>query len=63
MPNYNEKKNIEMRAAFNFYTSQLTFAESYLLTASKEDNKRMIRNNELPNATVVITSIFQEISS
>jgi hypothetical protein len=50
-----EKAN-EERAAFNFYVSQLTFAESYLLTASKEDRKRMIRNNELPTLTAVITS-------
>ena len=46
----------EMRAAFNFYTRQLTFADNYVLTASKEDKKRMIRNDELPSLTAVITS-------
>lgn len=46
----------EMRAAFNFYTRQVSFAEEYTLTASKEERKRMIRNDELPTVTAVITS-------
>lgn len=46
----------EMRAAFNFYTSQLQFADSFALTASKEEKKRMIRNDELPSLSAVITS-------
>eukprot|EP00546_Thalassionema_frauenfeldii_P021880 CAMPEP_0178905864 /NCGR_PEP_ID=MMETSP0786-20121207/6512_1 /TAXON_ID=186022 /ORGANISM="Thalassionema frauenfeldii, Strain CCMP 1798" /LENGTH=330 /DNA_ID=CAMNT_0020577519 /DNA_START=214 /DNA_END=1206 /DNA_ORIENTATION=+ len=46
----------EIRAAFNFYTRQLAFGESYVLTASKEDKKRMIRNDELPTLTDVIRS-------
>ena len=50
-----DKEN-EIRAAFNFYTKQLKFGDSYLLTASKEDKKRMIRNDELPSLTAVITS-------
>ena len=50
-----EREN-ELRAAFNFYSSQLEFGDSYLLTASKEDRKRMIRNHELPSLAAVITS-------
>lgn len=46
----------EIRAAFNFYTRQLAFGESHVLTASKEDKKRMIRNDELPTLTDVIRS-------
>jgi hypothetical protein len=46
----------EMRAAFNFYTRQLSFGDSYVLTASKEERKKMIRNDELPSLTAVITS-------
>ncbi|KAL9182382.1 hypothetical protein ACHAXT_013034 [Thalassiosira profunda] len=46
----------EMRAAFNFYARQLTFADEYLLTASKEERKRMIRNDEVPTLAAVITS-------
>ena len=38
----------EMRAAFNFYSRQLTFSDEYMLTASKEKKKEMIRNDELP---------------
>jgi hypothetical protein len=46
----------EMRAAFNFYTRQLTYGDEYLLTASKEERKKMIRNDELPTLSAVITS-------
>ena len=46
----------EFRLAFNFYTQSLVFGDSYQLTASKEDKKRMIRNDELPSLTAVITS-------
>ena len=46
----------EMRAAFNFYSRQLTFSDEYMLTASKEKKKEMIRNDELPSVTAVITS-------
>lgn len=46
----------EMRSAFNFYSRQLTFGERYVLTASPEDRKRMIRNDELPTLTAVIAS-------
>jgi hypothetical protein len=46
----------EIRAAFNFYTSQLTYADFYVLTASQEDKKRMVRNDQLPSLTSVIAS-------
>ena len=46
----------DMRAAFNYYTQSLTFGDTYQLTASKEDKKRMIRNDELPSLTAVIVS-------
>ncbi len=46
----------EMRAAFNFYSRQLTFSDEYMLTASKEKKKEMIRNDELPSVAAVITS-------
>lgn len=51
-----ERSN-ELRAALNYYTQQLEFdGDRYLLTASKEDRKRMIRNDQLPTLTAVITS-------
>ncbi|KAL7544157.1 hypothetical protein ACHAWF_007540 [Thalassiosira exigua] len=46
----------EMRAAFNFYSRQLTFADEYVLTASPEERKKMIRKDELPTLTAVIAS-------
>ena len=50
-----EKSN-DFRLAFNLYTQSLVFGDTYQLTASKEDKKRMIRNDELPSLTAVITS-------
>ena len=46
----------ELRAALNFYTQQLQFGDRYLLTASAEEKKRLIRNDALPSLTAVITS-------
>ena len=46
----------ELLAALNFYTSQLEFSNAYLLTASPEDRKRLIRNDQLPSLTAVIAS-------
>ncbi len=46
----------EMRAALNFYTQQLNFGDTYQLTASKEERKKMIRNDEIPSLSAVITS-------
>lgn len=59
MLQYAEQKRAndnDMRAAFNYYTSQLSFGDKYILTASQEERKRMIRNEELPTLTAVITS-------
>lgn len=50
------EKGNELRAAFNFFTSQLRFDDSYALTASREEKKRMIRNDELPTLSAVIAS-------
>jgi predicted metal-dependent hydrolase len=51
-----EQQN-ELRAALNYYTSQLEFsASSYTLTATAEKRKQMIRNDQLPSPTTVITS-------
>jgi hypothetical protein len=50
------QKENEIRAALSMYTQQLKFGDSYVLTASKEDRKRMIRNDQLPSLTSVIVS-------
>lgn len=44
------------RAALNHYTSRLVFADSYRLTASTEERKRLIREERLPTATAVVVS-------
>lgn len=47
----------KMRAAFNAYTNNLVFGESYTLNASREEKKRMIRQyDQLPDVTSVIRS-------
>ena len=51
-----KEQSNEMRAALNYYTQQLEFGDSYLLTASKMEKKQMIRNDALPTLTAVITS-------
>lgn len=45
-----------MRAAFNAYTNNLVFGESYIFTGSAEERKRRIRNDDLPDVTAVIRS-------
>lgn len=50
-----EKSN-DMRAAFNAYTNNLVFGESYVFTGSSEERKRRIRNDDLPDVTSVIRS-------
>lgn len=46
-----------IREALNFYTRQLQFdTESYVLNASAEEKKRMIRNDALPDIQSVIVS-------
>jgi hypothetical protein len=50
-----EKNNI--RAAFNAYTNNLVFGDSYLLTASRDERSRLIRTyDQLPDVTSVIRS-------
>ena len=46
----------DMRAAFNAYTNNLVFGESYVFTGSSEERKRRIRNDDLPDVTSVIRS-------
>lgn len=51
-----EKLN-PIREAFNYYTRQLQFdTEYYVLNASAEDKKKMIRNDALPDIKSVIVS-------
>lgn len=51
-----EKLN-PIREAFNYYTRQLQFdTEYYILNASAEDKKKMIRNDALPDIKSVIVS-------
>jgi hypothetical protein len=45
-----------MRAALNAYTNNLIFGDSYVLTASKEERSRLIREERLPDVTSVIRS-------
>ena len=46
----------DIRRALSYYTQQLEFADSYLLTAPKEERKALIRNDALPSLSAVITS-------
>jgi hypothetical protein len=51
-----EQRN-EIRAALNYYTSQLEYStSSYTLTASPEIRKQLIRNDQIPTTATVITS-------
>jgi hypothetical protein len=50
-----EKSN-PMRAAFNAYTNNLIFGDSYELTASQSEKSRMIRDDRVPDVTSVIRS-------
>lgn len=51
-----EKSN-NMRAAFNAYTNNLVFSETYTLNASKEERSRLIRTyDQLPDVTSVVRS-------
>ena len=46
-----------VRGAFNYYTSQLQFnTETYVLNATGEDRKKLIRNEGLPDVKSVIVS-------
>lgn len=46
----------EMRAALNTYVRQLSYKDEYVLTASREQRKEMIRNDALPSVTAVVAS-------
>ena len=47
----------KMRAAFNAYTNNLVYGENYVLNASQEEKKRLIRQyDQLPDVTSVIRS-------
>ena len=51
-----EQEN-EMRAALNYYVRQLSYkGNEYVLTASREQRKEMIRNDALPSVTAVVAS-------
>ena len=45
-----------IRASMNVYTANLRFGESYVLTASPEIRKQLIRNDQLPDVRQVITA-------
>jgi len=47
----------EIRAALNYYTSNLNFnSDKFVLTASKEERSRMIRDDKIPDVKSVIAS-------
>jgi len=45
-----------IRAAFNCYTNNLVFSNSYQLNAQGEEKKNLIRNNALPDVNAVVVS-------
>jgi hypothetical protein len=46
----------KVRAALNVYTANLQFGDSYVLTASPEIRKQLIRNDALPDIQTVVTA-------
>jgi len=47
----------EMRAAFNYYTSNLNFdSERFVLTGTKEEKSKLIREDRIPDVKTVIAS-------
>jgi len=47
----------EIRAALNYYTSNLNFnSDKFVLTASKEERSKMIRDDKIPDVKSVIVS-------
>jgi len=47
----------EIRAALNYYTSNLNFnSDKFVLTASKEERSKMIRDDKIPDVKSVIAS-------
>lgn len=45
-----------VRAAFNCYTNNLVFGDSYQLNAEGDERKSLIRNNALPDVNAVVVS-------
>jgi len=45
-----------VRAAFNAYTNNLVFSDSYQLNAEGDERKNLIRNNALPDVNAVVVS-------
>lgn len=45
-----------VRAAFNAYTNNLVFGDSYQLNAEGDERKNLIRNNALPDVNAVVVS-------
>ena len=50
-----EKKN-EIRAAFNAYTNNIIFSDSYKLNVDGESKKALVRNDALPDVNAVVVS-------
>ena len=47
----------EVRAAFNYYTSNLNFnSQEFILTATREERSRLIRDDKIPDVKTVIAS-------
>lgn len=47
----------EIRAAFNYYTSNLNFnSQEFILTATREERSRLIRDDKIPDVKTVIAS-------
>jgi hypothetical protein len=50
------ERNNAMRAAFNAYTNNLVFGDSYQLNAQGDEKKALVRNDALPNVNAVVVS-------
>ena len=51
------ENNDEVRAALNYYTSNLNFnSDKFVLTATKEERSRLIREDKIPDVKSVIAS-------
>jgi hypothetical protein len=50
------EKNNEIRAAFNAYTNNIIFSDSYRLNVDGENKKALVRNDALPDVNAVVVS-------
>jgi hypothetical protein len=50
------ERNSAMRAAFNAYTNNLVFGDSYQLNMQGDEKKAMVRNDALPDVNAVVVS-------